>query len=120
MVYTRASASDYDGWEKDHGNPGWGSEALIPLLKEVSQYQGRVHRSSVPSDVFNIQIETYGPGTFNSTHGTTGPLKISFTEGHTNVATQFLDVVGKYDQDRRLTEDWNDFKEADAYGVSSL
>ena len=35
MVYTRASASDYDGWERDHGNPGWGSETLVPLLKEV-------------------------------------------------------------------------------------
>ncbi|TEB34577.1 alcohol oxidase [Coprinellus micaceus] len=96
MVYTRASASDYDGWEKDHGNPGWGSEALIPLLKE---------------------IETYCPRTLNSTHGTSGPLKISFADGHTNVAAQFLDVVEEYDQDRRLTEDWNDFKEANAYGI---
>jgi hypothetical protein len=35
MVYTRASASDYDTWEEVHENPGWGSKDLIPLLKQV-------------------------------------------------------------------------------------
>jgi choline dehydrogenase-like flavoprotein len=35
MMYTRASASDYDDWERVHGNAGWGSEDLIPLLKKV-------------------------------------------------------------------------------------
>jgi hypothetical protein len=38
MVYTRASASDYDNWEEVHENPGWGSKYLIPLLKQVSLY----------------------------------------------------------------------------------
>lgn len=35
MVYTRGSASDYDDWEIEHGNIGWGSRHLIPLLKKV-------------------------------------------------------------------------------------
>ena len=35
MMYTRASASDYDDWEKVHENPGWGSDNLIPLLRKV-------------------------------------------------------------------------------------
>jgi GMC oxidoreductase len=35
MMYTRASASDYDEWEKVHENLGWGSNELIPLLKKV-------------------------------------------------------------------------------------
>src|SRR5260221_7389925 len=35
MMYTRASASDYDDWEKVHENPGWGSNDLIPLLRKV-------------------------------------------------------------------------------------
>lgn len=35
MMYTRASASDYDDWEKVHENPGWGSNELIPLLRKV-------------------------------------------------------------------------------------
>lgn len=35
MMYTRASASDYDDWETVHGNEGWGSKDLIPLLQKV-------------------------------------------------------------------------------------
>ncbi|KAJ3518992.1 hypothetical protein NMY22_g13408 [Coprinellus aureogranulatus] len=96
MVYTRAAASDFDDWEKKYENPGWGSQALIPLLKE---------------------IETYRLPVSNSTHGTRGPIRISFPEDHVNVATQFLDVAGQYDKDRHLTDDWNDFQEANAYGI---
>jgi len=36
MQYVRASASDYDDWKTVHGNPGWGSDDLIPLLRKVS------------------------------------------------------------------------------------
>ena len=36
MQYTRASASDYDAWKTVHGNPGWGSEDLVPFLRKVS------------------------------------------------------------------------------------
>ena len=36
MMYTRASASDYDDWKTIHENPGWGSDELIPLLRKVS------------------------------------------------------------------------------------
>jgi hypothetical protein len=35
MMYTRASASDYDDWETEYQNPGWGSKDLIPLLAKV-------------------------------------------------------------------------------------
>jgi choline dehydrogenase-like flavoprotein len=35
MVYCRAAASDYDDWETVHGNKGWGSKSLIPLLRKV-------------------------------------------------------------------------------------
>ena len=35
MVYTRASASDYDDWQTVYENPGWGSNDLIPLLRKV-------------------------------------------------------------------------------------
>ena len=35
MMYARASASDYDDWEKTYENPGWGSNDLIPLLRKV-------------------------------------------------------------------------------------
>jgi len=36
MMYTRASALDYDDWKTLHENPGWGSDELIPLLRKVS------------------------------------------------------------------------------------
>ncbi|KAJ6614242.1 hypothetical protein B0H10DRAFT_2165154 [Mycena sp. CBHHK59/15] len=56
MMYTRAAASDYDDW-KDAGNPGWGSEHLIPLAKKH---------------------ETYQPGPNTPTHGSSGPSKQDF------------------------------------------
>lgn len=37
-MYTRASAVDYDDWETIHGNPGWGSKDLIPLLQKVNYF----------------------------------------------------------------------------------
>ena len=35
MMYTRASASDYDDWKTVYENPGWGSNDLIPFLRKV-------------------------------------------------------------------------------------
>lgn len=35
MMYTRASASDYDTWSRVYKNPGWASADLLPLLKKV-------------------------------------------------------------------------------------
>ena len=34
-MYTRGAASDYDDWETEHENPGWGYENLLPLFKKV-------------------------------------------------------------------------------------
>jgi alcohol oxidase len=34
-IYNRAVASDFDDWEKVHGNSGWGAKDLVPLLKKV-------------------------------------------------------------------------------------
>ena len=101
MVYTRGSASDYDAWEREFGNPGWGSKDLIPLLKEVETYEPFKEGSSV-----------------GSTHGEAGPLKISSKRDHINVAEQFLDTAGKYDTARSVIEDFNDFDSGDHYAVS--
>ncbi|OBZ66993.1 Alcohol oxidase [Grifola frondosa] len=54
MMYTRASASDYNDWEKVHDNPGWGFEDLLPLSKKAETYQIAADRP---------------------THGYSGPLK---------------------------------------------
>lgn len=51
-MYTRASASDYDDWENVHGNPGWGSKDLIPLLEKVwSMYSYKTQKACA-----NIQV----------------------------------------------------------------
>src|SRR5260221_12449096 len=80
MMYTRASASDYDDWKTVHENPGWGSEDLIPLLKKVRAGSGHRFHSpflfSVTNLVVRSQTETYQIPNGGPTHGTDGPRKV--------------------------------------------
>ncbi|EGN91908.1 hypothetical protein SERLA73DRAFT_117989 [Serpula lacrymans var. lacrymans S7.3] len=94
-MYTRAAASDYDDWETVHGNAGWGSKDLIPLLKKT---------------------ETYEVKTNEPTHGYSGPLKVSYGGAYTNVGKQFLDVASEFDKERGFTEDINGLFSCNAYG----
>ncbi|KAF9478333.1 alcohol oxidase [Pholiota conissans] len=94
-VYTRAAASDYDDWETVFGNKGWGSSCIIPLLKKA---------------------ETYEPGSTNNTHGTSGPIKVSFAPDSHGLADDFLNVAVAFDKERSLTEDANEFNTVDKYG----
>ncbi|KAJ4467035.1 GMC oxidoreductase-domain-containing protein [Lentinula aciculospora] len=94
-MYTRASASDYDDWETQYHNPGWGSKDLLPLLRKTETYQ--VH-PNLP------------------THGYSGPLKVSWGGYVTNIADQFLQVAAATDTDRKYTEDTNNFYECNRYG----
>ncbi|KAF9036277.1 alcohol oxidase-like protein [Panaeolus papilionaceus] len=96
MAYTRASASDYDDWETVHGNKGWGSESLIPLIQKAETYQER--------DV-------------NGTHGSNGPIKVSFLSEVLPTAKDFLDTARQYDTTRESTEDVNGFYECNKYGA---
>ncbi|KAH9971399.1 alcohol oxidase-like protein [Lactifluus volemus] len=100
MMYTRASASDYDDWETKYRNPGWGSKDLIPLLRKTETYQ----------------IAAGGP-----THGTDGPLKVSQGGLFTDVGRQFLDISRALDPDRALAPpdtDTNDLSTINVYTVS--
>ncbi|KAK4218628.1 alcohol oxidase 1 [Rhypophila decipiens] len=54
MMYTRASASDYDDFQAE----GWKTEQLIPLMKKHETYQRASHN--------------------RETHGFEGPIKVSF------------------------------------------
>ncbi|KAK3695662.1 GMC oxidoreductase-domain-containing protein [Podospora appendiculata] len=54
MMYTRASASDYDDFQAK----GWTTKELIPLMKKHETYQRASHNWDV--------------------HGTEGPIKVSF------------------------------------------
>ncbi|KAK0469586.1 GMC oxidoreductase-domain-containing protein [Desarmillaria tabescens] len=93
VMYTRASASDYDDWE-NIGNPGWGSDDLIPLASRAENYQC---------------------GTGN-THGTSGPISVSSENPVGVFGQQYLAIAAKYDKDRDFTEDPNDFKSCNEYG----
>ncbi|KAF9025540.1 FAD/NAD(P)-binding domain-containing protein [Hymenopellis radicata] len=97
MMYTRASASDYDDWEK-LGNPGWGSKDLIPLA---------------------CKLESYEPFSDEdmSTHGSSGPIQVSPGGHRTDIGEQFLEMAAKYDRNRSFAKDINDFRTCDSYGV---
>ncbi|KAK0449786.1 GMC oxidoreductase-domain-containing protein [Desarmillaria tabescens] len=96
MMYTRASASDFDDWEKV-GNPGWGSKDLIPLARKLETYEP-------------IASEDL------STHGDSGPIHISRGGHKTDIGDQFLDISKNYDKERGSTDDVNDFSSCNAYG----
>ncbi|KAI0301549.1 alcohol oxidase-like protein [Multifurca ochricompacta] len=95
-MYTRASASDYDDWEKVYGNPGWGSKDLIPLLKKTETYQ----------------LTTGGP-----THGADGPLKVSEGSFLTDIGQQFLQVARELDPDRAQKPDDSDTNDLETINV---
>ena len=114
MVYNRAPPSDYDAWEIIHGNKGWGSDKLIPLLKKVISW-------FIPSNVYTklpLQAETYQEEITNDTHGTAGPIKVSFSKEYNKVGINFLEVAAAYDKKRTLTDDVNGFSSCNQYGVS--
>ncbi|KAJ8508104.1 hypothetical protein ONZ45_g9584 [Pleurotus djamor] len=88
-VYTRPSASDYDDWEVEFNNPGWGSKQIIPLLKDLEKFE----------------VDPNAPS-----HGSSGPLRVSYgTSGFNDAARQFLDIAPKYEKRRPLGSDANAF-----------
>ncbi|KAH9481388.1 Alcohol oxidase 1 [Psilocybe cubensis] len=104
MVYTRGAASDYDDWETEYGNKGWGSKC------------GRVFLTGTLVNSNSIKAETHQPNTLNSTHGSSGPLKVSFAPDLVNVGENFLEVAAAFDQERTITDDTNTFTSCDQYG----
>ncbi|KAF8965727.1 GMC oxidoreductase-domain-containing protein [Flammula alnicola] len=89
-MYMRPAASDYDDWETVHGNKGWSSKELIPLLKKA---------------------ETYQPGPNDPAHGYSGPLKISFAQANYNVGEELINVATAIEKDHGGTNDLNNFTE---------
>ncbi|KAJ3514907.1 hypothetical protein NLJ89_g2088 [Agrocybe chaxingu] len=88
VMYVRPAASDYDDWENVHGNKGWGSKDLIPLLRKA---------------------ETYQPDPSAPTHGFDGPLKISFAQDSHNVSDEALRVAQAYEKEYKAVDDFSNF-----------
>ncbi|KAK7436182.1 hypothetical protein VKT23_019258 [Stygiomarasmius scandens] len=93
QMYTRASPSDYDDWER-FGNPGWGSKDLVSLANKAENYQ--INDSP--------------------RHGHDGPLKVSTGGLPTNIEADYLKAAAAYDKDRSLFDDVSDFGEVNGYG----
>jgi alcohol oxidase len=54
----------------------------------------------------------------NSTHGNSGPLKVSFAQDATsNVGRGFLSAAEKFDKERGPLDDTNAFFSCNGYGV---
>ena len=67
-----------------------------------------------------IQAETYQEEITNDTHGTSGPIKVSFSREHDNLAINFLEVANTYDKERGVTDDVNAFASSNEYGVGAF
>ncbi|PPR03908.1 hypothetical protein CVT24_008100 [Panaeolus cyanescens] len=60
--------------------------------------------------------ETYQEQDTNGTHGTSGPIKVSFAPDLTQVGDAFIDASIQYDKGRGKSDDINGFHECDVYG----
>lgn len=117
MMYTRASASDYDDWERLYANPGWGSKDLLPLLEKVCRLSR--NEAAFPLTSTAVQVETFQTKPGAETHGTSGPLNVSRGGIYSNVGKQFLDVAKHMDPGRMLDEevDSNNLETLNVYCV---
>ncbi|KAJ7770632.1 GMC oxidoreductase-domain-containing protein [Mycena metata] len=86
MMYNRPAASDFDAWETEFGNVGWSSKDLIPLLQKA---------------------ETYEIDPKKSTHGSDGPLKVSFGSEISDLAKEFVEIGAKFEKNRPETDEGN-------------
>ncbi|KAI9460309.1 GMC oxidoreductase-domain-containing protein [Boletus coccyginus] len=95
MFYVRGATSDYDDWDA-LGNKGWSFNEVLPLIKK---------------------LETFTPISDRSTHGYSGPIKISTGGIDLGIGSQFLNMARQYDSARPVVDDNNDFKTANAYSL---
>ncbi|RAK95104.1 GMC family oxidoreductase [Aspergillus ibericus CBS 121593] len=84
MMYTRASASDYDDFQAK----GWTTDELLPLMKKHETYQRACNNRDV--------------------HGFEGPIKVSFGNYTYPITQDFLRAAES--QDIPVTDDLQDLK----------
>ncbi|KAJ6556748.1 GMC oxidoreductase-domain-containing protein [Mycena vulgaris] len=91
MIYNRPSAPDFDDWENEFDNPGWGAKDMIPMLQKAETYD----------------IEPGKP-----THGSSGPLKVSFGgDAMLDIGRQLLETGAKFEKDRPVSDEGNGLDE---------
>src|ERR1700761_2957771 len=82
MMYMRGAPWDYDGWAAD-GNPGWDSETVYAVFKEMESY-------------------TDGEG---DTRGTDGPIRLTTVDGKNPLTAAF--VAACQERGIAITPDFN-------------
>jgi alcohol oxidase len=102
MVYNRPAASELDDWENEFGNAGWSSRELIPMMQKVTVVRA-------VNGIFNPgpQVETYEIDPTKATHGSDGPLRVSFGGQILDIANQFIELGPKFEKDRPESDDGN-------------
>jgi hypothetical protein len=78
----------------------------------------RLHSLPCNNDSANLQTETFQINPSAPTHGSSGPLRVSYGGHYAALSQQWLDVAKKYDNFRPFVEDGQDFRTANAYFVS--
>ncbi|KAJ6502932.1 GMC oxidoreductase-domain-containing protein [Mycena vitilis] len=87
LTYTRPAGSDFDEWENTYGNVGWSAKDLIPMLQKAETYE----------------IDPTRP-----THGSDGPLNVSFGGAPIGqLGKQFVDIGSKVEKTRPRREEGN-------------
>ncbi|KAL1988154.1 hypothetical protein VTN96DRAFT_684 [Rasamsonia emersonii] len=84
MMYTRASASDYDDWQ----TKGWSTRELLPLMKKHETYQRACNNPEI--------------------HGFDGPIKVSFGNYTYPIMQDFLRAAESLNIP--ITDDLQDLK----------
>ncbi len=103
MLYSRPVASDFDDWEKEYSNVGWGAKDMIPLLEKVPLL------SILPLLLTYSQAETYEIELGKPTHGSSGPLKVSHGGISLPIGKEFIDIGSKLEKDRPASDEGNAF-----------
>ncbi|KAJ6477241.1 GMC oxidoreductase-domain-containing protein [Mycena vulgaris] len=88
MIYNRPSASDFDGWENEFGNPGWGAKDMTPMLQKclrpaVSIVSIKEGRPTSPEATLPLSLDDEMPDP--------NTLSAMASLGNTNVAAAAID-----------------------------
>ncbi|KAI9571889.1 hypothetical protein HD554DRAFT_2070198, partial [Boletus coccyginus] len=94
-IYVRGAASDCEDWDT-LGNKGWSFNEVLPLIRK---------------------LETFMPISDRSTHGYSGPIKISAGGFDLGIGSQFWNVARQYDSAHPVVDDNNNFRTTNTYSM---
>ncbi|ORY88111.1 GMC oxidoreductase-domain-containing protein [Leucosporidium creatinivorum] len=86
LMYTRASASDYDDWDTE----GWSFNDILPLARKMET--------------------NHLPGQNPKVHGKEGPLHVSYGGHQSELGKQFIKATEESNYEIPYTDDLQDFK----------